>query len=186
MTSARKVFANRANGRLSKGPRTVGGRQRHDRAPLRHGLSLPVLLDAALAPEVDALAREIIATSAAGPIGDAHRAIASRIAEAMIDLRRVRLAKRPLSIALDADPANIATLKALARLDRYERRALSRRKFAVREFAAALAGTDPARPRRTRWPGFPGLAILAKAPNWDNSSDLKGHATSRKRRVNSR
>ena len=154
MTSARKIFANRANGRLSKGPRTAAGRERHDRAPLRHGLSLPVLHDAALGPDVERLAREIIATSAVGPVGDAHRAIANRIAEAMVDLRRVRLAKRPLSIALDADPANIATLKALARLDRYERRALSRRKFAIREFAAANAGVDPARPRRTRWIGF--------------------------------
>jgi len=154
MTSARKAFANRANGRLGRGPRTAVGKALQAGAVRRHGLSLPVLLDATLAPEIDTLARAIVASTPGGPgdgaCDDALLALAARIAEAMIDLRRVRLAKRPLSIALDANPANMTTLKALARLDRYERRALSRRKFAIRAFAAALAGSDPARPLRLR------------------------------------
>ena len=46
----------------------------------------------------------------------------------MIDLRRVRTAKLPLVAALHADPTNARRpLRELARLDRYERRALSRR-----------------------------------------------------------
>ena len=148
MSRARRAFASRANGRLSHGARTAGGLARNAQAAFRHGLNLPALLDAT--PEVESLAREIIATSALGPPNEALRAIASRIAEAMIDLRRVRLAKRPLSIALDTDPGNMATLKALARLDRYEARALSRRKLAIREFAAAVAGNDPAQRLRLR------------------------------------
>ncbi len=166
MTSARKAFANRVNGRLSRGPRTAAGKARHADAIRRHGLSLSVARDDALAPEVDRLARDIAASvtlrrSAEGraskggghvdaAVDAARHALACRVAEAMIDLYRVRLAKRPLSAALDADPANMTTLKALARLDRYEQRALSRRKFAMRDFAAAIAGCDPARPLRTR------------------------------------
>jgi hypothetical protein len=142
--SARKAFANRVNGRLSRGPRPAVGRARCAGVSFRHGLRLPVLLDAAIAPQLDALAREIIASAPCGAPTDAHRAIATRIAEAMLDLRRVRLAKRPLSVALDANPGDAGTIRALERLDRYERRALSRRKFAIREFAAALAGSQTA------------------------------------------
>ena len=59
----------------------------------------------------------------------------------MIDLRRVRRLKLPLAEELAADLKNAARpLKALERLDRYERRALWRGTIAVREFdAAALA-----------------------------------------------
>jgi hypothetical protein len=65
---------------------------------------------------------------------DGH-AIACRIAETLIDLRRVRSVKLPLVAELAADLRNAARpLKALARLDRYERLALSRRKTAVRSF----------------------------------------------------
>jgi hypothetical protein len=150
MTSARKAFANRVNGRLSKGARTAAGKALHAGAVRRHGLSLPVLLDETLAPEIDTLARAIVASTPGGPGDDARLALAARVAEAMIDLRRVHLAKRPLSIALDADPGDMATLKALARLDRYEQRVLSRRKFAIRAFAAAVAGRDPTQPLRLR------------------------------------
>jgi hypothetical protein len=154
MRGARRAYASRANGRSSRGPKTAAGRQRDASAPFRHGLSLPVLLDAALAPEIDRLAREIISTAVGRPVAETHLPVAIRIAEAMIDLRRVRLAKHPLWVALESDPGNTAALEALARLDRYEGRAVSRRKFAIREFAAAIAGIDPTRPRRMRWPAF--------------------------------
>src|ERR1700693_820131 len=99
MSGARRAFASRANGRLSKGARTAGGLARNAQAAFRHGLNLPALLDAT--PEVERLAREIIATSALGPPNDALRAIASRIAEAMIDLRRVRFFTRPLPVRVE-------------------------------------------------------------------------------------
>ena len=108
-----------------------------------------------------------MASSPGGPVDDTRLALAARVAEAMIDLRRVRLAKRPLSIALDADPGDMATLKALARLDRYEARALSRRKFAIRAFAAAVAGSDPARPLRLRR-----FRIRARGANFGRMTQL--------------
>jgi hypothetical protein len=199
--SAGKINANRANARASTGPRTAQGRAHSARNARRHGLSLPILADSGLSEEVEALACEIAGASATPEMHE----LARRIAEAQIDLRRVRSARHDLlSGALrDADynspaavqkkskltvatanlrakvelsphlrplisqllsglessvqcspegPQKFAAIlsdmtKQLAAMDRYERRALARRKFAIRAFdeARARAATAPAK-----------------------------------------
>jgi hypothetical protein len=137
MTETARARASRANGRKSTGPKTLAGKTRAARNACRHGLTLPVLADPALVPEAEALARKI-EMSVVGKEGDAHQhELACRIAETLIDLRRVRQAKLPLLADLQFDPQAADRLKQLVRLDRYERRALSRRKSAIREFDAA-------------------------------------------------
>jgi hypothetical protein len=79
----------------STGPRSCAGKAITARNSRRHGLTLPVLDEPSLAREVVALARRI-ETSVTGQEANAADLAACRIAEAMIDLKRVRLAKLPL------------------------------------------------------------------------------------------
>jgi hypothetical protein len=168
MTSPRKIKANRANAQASTGPRTAPGRARAARNARRHGLSLSVFADPTLSEQVEMLAREI-----AGEVSnDRIYQLARRVAEAQVDLQRVRCARHQLTsehianpnyypgayrrkllslllrvrgslrkVHLDSAPFQGARKLAaipldeserLRAMDRYERRALSRRKFAIR------------------------------------------------------
>ena len=130
MSSDRLRQANRANAARSTGPRSHAGRAKAARNARRYGLSLPIIADAALAPEVAALARAIVGEGA----GEARRAAAARIAEAQIDLTRIRHVQLAVTERL---LAGAEVTGELVRIDRYEQRALARRKAALRDFDAA-------------------------------------------------
>ena len=146
MTSERKANANRINAKASTGPKSAQGRARVARNARTHGLNAPVLSDPLLAEEVKSLALEITKTT-----DQEHFELAVRIAEAEIDLRRIRRIRQAYVAQVKMDPT-----KAVALIDRYEKRARARRRSAILAFQLArcqakLAAVSqpPRRPRTT-------------------------------------
>jgi hypothetical protein len=150
--SDRKIAANRRNARRSTGPRTAATKARAARNALRHGLSIPLARDPMASAEIDRLAAVLVGRSAPpARLEQAHIA-----AEAELELLRVRAHRKALldrkAIELAVDQPNddrrrsepvafdgehearalAAALPKLEVLERYERRATSRRKRAMR------------------------------------------------------
>jgi hypothetical protein len=152
MTTARKVRANRQNARASTGPKSATGKARSSGNARRHRLAVPIWSDPVLTANVVALAKHIAGVHPS-PQVMAH---AQRVADAQIEVVRVRhwrldlMHRRlsPLPLEHPDDPAcdaEVALKKAsivsdlvpqLQLLDRYERRAVSRRNRAIQSLTA--------------------------------------------------
>ena len=159
--SKRKLRANRLGKPAGTGPTSAAGKARSAQNARKHGLNVPVLYDPDVGADVAFMAEEI-APGCQDPelIGRARL-----IAEAQVDLMRVARARRDIIAAAAAGAGDrpaagptgqaampgeasdlgtdkcVATLSdisaRLARLDRYERGALWRRKLAIRAFDVA-------------------------------------------------
>jgi hypothetical protein len=149
MISPAKLAANRANAKKSTGPRTTAGKVRSAQNARRHGLRAAILPDAGFSEKAKNLARRIAGEGANEQVFEA----ACRIAEAQMDYvlaRHARMAVR------NQDPYftknAMVTLRRLLAIERHERRAASRRKFALRDFDAACAAAGWFPPRDGEWP----------------------------------
>jgi hypothetical protein len=147
MTSERKIDTNRENARKSTGPRTNKGKARASRNALRHGLESVKFGDGGLSGKAKRIAR-MICKNHSDPFLHEQAVV---IAESQVLVARVRAARiaaiermrKPAvgrsainSIADKGDDvqALCAALPELPGLERYEQRALSRRRRAIRRF----------------------------------------------------
>jgi hypothetical protein len=130
MTSDRKIATNRNNAKKSTGPRSEAGRRRSRLNALRHGLAVAVRSQPSFSKDIEILAKVL-----AGD-GNPSTEFARQAAEAEIDLLRIRKIRASLFNEIvgnpDMPPQAYAELaESLAKLERYERRAFSRRKRAL-------------------------------------------------------
>jgi hypothetical protein len=131
MTSERKIAANRKNAKKSTGPRSEAGRAASRQNARRHGLATGIGSDPAFRDDIEILAK--LLAGGRENIGE----FAREAAEAHLDLTRIRRIRAELYARMRFfDAASTEDLMALAeqfaRLERYERRAFSRRKRALR------------------------------------------------------
>ena len=134
MTSTRKLEADKRNASRSTGPRTPGGKLRSRHNARRHGLATPVENDSEAAARIESLAA-ILADGS----NDFERTEQSRaVAGCHFDLRRIRAARHDIFFTM-GDLENLdrneleAALQTIEKISRYERRALSKRKRALRK-----------------------------------------------------
>jgi hypothetical protein len=143
MATDSQIAANRRNGALSRGPKTAAGKARSSRNALKHGLAIPITRDRATARKIQRAARHMAPSAMGDSIRNAQIA-----AEANFELARVRAAFEAVVARMSISPtsnaglgdtgpgksaAPIPTLAELDKLDRYERRAFSKRRRALRD-----------------------------------------------------
>lgn len=92
MTSRRKAEANHANAQNSTGPTTAQGKARAARNAHRHGLNRSVFADPVLSQQVEMMAREITGET----VDEEICALVRRVADAQIELQRVRYARHQI------------------------------------------------------------------------------------------
>src|SRR5258707_14276124 len=131
MPSERQIAANRRNAKKSTGPRSKAGREASRRNARRHGLAIAIETDPAFHRDIEELAKTLSVSQDA----DEYARDAARAEFDLLRIRKIRASLfETLSLVTDSASGSLAELNdKLAKLERYERRAFSRRKRALRE-----------------------------------------------------
>jgi hypothetical protein len=189
MTSEAKIAANRHNATRSTGPRTAAGKARSRRNAFLHGLSVQRSSDDDFAVQLDELTDKFAAMAAV------PREIARSAAEAQLEVTRVQRVKietinrnvRQQSNRTDDDLSDtvrvsiavVETISTLTAFDRYERRAISRRKKAL----CALERYQAAKTSPLLHPASPAVDPRLSGAEDDGKLDRKGFKSPRRGRT---
>lgn len=164
MASERQMLANRRNAQKSTGPKTASGKKRSSQNAYKHGLSLPTR-NVGSQEQLE----ELLHVLAGHTLDPEILELAGKAAGAEADLMRVREVKTAMleQALMQTDGAHHAQpelldpsrplgdeeedalfvnairhiLPELTRIDRYERRAASRRNRAIHELVSMKAGS---------------------------------------------
>jgi hypothetical protein len=134
MTSIRKIESNKNNASRSTGPRTPGGKLRSSQNARRHGLATRIEED----PEAKGGIACLTAILADGSDDFEHIERSRILAERRFELRRIRAVRFAIFTTI-SDPQNATfedfdkALRAMGSISRYERRAFSQNKRALRK-----------------------------------------------------
>jgi hypothetical protein len=129
MASEKQLAANRANAKKSTGPKTAAGRSKSGRNASRHGLSLPMEMDADVSAKIEALVEALASNN---PDSDRQLAI-TEIAHAQLELLRIRKVRAHMLAGAKVEEGDPKVLQRLLALDRYERYAHTKRRRATRK-----------------------------------------------------
>jgi hypothetical protein len=119
VATEKQIAANRANSKRSTGPKTKTGRLTSSRNAFRHGLSSQSPANQA---NIEAIAQALV-------LEGQNPDVAAKIAPTELELLRVRCAREQMMTLL-FQGCNPHQISHLAALDRYERRALAKRRRA--------------------------------------------------------
>ena len=129
MATEKQIAANRANARLSCGPKTLAGKLKSSRNAYRHGLSAPLPPDPVILAKADAIARTLAGEQAS----EGRLAPAAEFVRAQLQLLQIRSTRTEMMSKLDLTSIETRVLRRISALDRYERYSLTRRRRAARE-----------------------------------------------------
>jgi paraquat-inducible protein B len=127
MATVKQIEANRKNATRSTGPRTAVGKSKSSRNALRHGLSLPLIMDAAIKADLEELARLLA--------NEDTNSMAAALHAAAAHLQRVQKIRRDMLTKMDLATATPKDLQRLLAIDRHETRARTRRHRACSKIA---------------------------------------------------
>jgi hypothetical protein len=139
MITPRKINAARVNGAKSLGPRTLRGKERSAKNSKKLGLSVPL----SLSPSDHRLYGDLMDLFGGKNDDPEMRSAADAASHAQIHLEMVRQARRTAMVKASASFEQPAVFKKAIRLaascERYEARAFSKRKKALRRLSEALS-----------------------------------------------
>ena len=137
MATEKQIAANRANAKLSTGPKTTVGKMKSSRNAFRHGLSGSLPFNSAISAKVDSIVHALVGENAS----EEERGAAVVFARAQLELLRIRSTRIGLAEKNGLKCRDFEALRRMAALDRYERYSLTKWRRASRK--VRFARTNP-------------------------------------------